>query len=65
MAVVIVWKAEEAALDLLHDQDVISHAIIALSKMKSKWALFRLEKLTADKPSAVRREARKGQLALR
>jgi HEAT repeat protein len=35
------------------------HAIGALGKMKSKLALFQLEKLTTDKRGEVRKEARK------
>ena len=52
-------EAEGAALDLLDDEDVKVHAIIALGKMKSKRALFHLEKLLADKRPLVRKEARK------
>jgi hypothetical protein len=51
--------AEEAALDLLTDDDVQLHAIIALGKMKSKRALFQLEPLLKDKRATVRKEARK------
>lgn len=52
-------EAEGAALDLLGDEDVKAHAIIALGKMKSKRALFHLEKLLADKRPLIRKEARK------
>lgn len=52
-------EAEETALDLLNDEDVKLHAIVALGKMKSKRALFELEKLIADKRAAIRKEARK------
>jgi HEAT repeat protein len=52
-------EAEEAALDLLNDEEVRLHAIIALGKMKSKRALFHLEKLLADKKGSIRKEARK------
>lgn len=52
-------EAEEAALDLLSDEDVKVHAIIALGKMKSKRALFQLEKLLTDKKAFIRKEARK------
>lgn len=52
-------EAEEAALDLLSDEDVNLHAIGALGKMKSKRALFELEKLLTDKRAAIRKEARK------
>lgn len=52
-------EAEEAALDLLNDEQVTIHAIIALGKMKSKRALFQLEKLVADKRALIRKEARK------
>src|SRR5215467_2979850 len=51
--------AENTALDLLDENDVRLHAIIALGKMKSKRALFQLEKLLADKNPAIRKEARK------
>jgi hypothetical protein len=51
--------AEEAALDLLNDEQVQMHAIGALGKMKSKRALFQLEKLVADKRGEIRKEARK------
>ena len=52
-------EAEEAAVELLDDEDVKLHAIIALGKMKSKRALFELEKLMTDKRAAIRKEARK------
>lgn len=52
-------EAEEVALDLLSDPDVRLHAIIALGKMKSKRALFQIEKLLADKQAVIRKEARK------
>lgn len=51
--------AEETALNLLNDEQVNLHAIDALAKMKSKRALFELEKLLRDKRAAVRKEARK------
>ena len=51
--------AEETALDLLSDEDVTLHAIDALAKMKSKRALFELERLMKDKRAAVRKQARK------
>lgn len=52
-------EAEEVALDLLSDPEVKLHAIIALGKMKSKRALFQLEKLLVDKQAVIRKEARK------
>lgn len=52
-------QAEETALDLLSDEDVKLHAVIALGKMKSKRALFQLEKLLRDKRAVIRKEARK------
>jgi HEAT repeats len=52
-------EAEEAAVELLNDEDVKLHAIDALAKMKSKRALFELEKLMTDKRAAIRKEARK------
>jgi hypothetical protein len=52
-------EAAEAALDLLNDEDVKVHAIIALGKMKSKRALFHLEKLLTDNKPLIRKEARK------
>lgn len=52
-------EAEETALDLLDDEDVKLHATIALGKMKSKRALFQLEKLLTDKRATIRKEARK------
>jgi hypothetical protein len=52
-------EAEETALDLLNDEQVQIHAIGALAKMKSKRALFELEKLMTDKRAAIRKEARK------
>lgn len=52
-------EAEETALDLLNDEQVRVHAIGALGKMKSKRALFELEKLLTDKAAAIRKEARK------
>ncbi len=52
-------KAEETALDLLNDEDVKLHAVIALGKMKSKRALFELEKMLPDKTPGISREARK------
>jgi len=51
--------AEDAALELLNDEDVRLHAIIALGKMKSKRALFELERLLTDKKATIRKEARK------
>ncbi|HEY1578783.1 MAG TPA: HEAT repeat domain-containing protein [Terracidiphilus sp.] len=52
-------EAEEVMVELLNDEDVKLHAIIALGKMKSKRALFELEKLLTDKRAAIRKEARK------
>lgn len=52
-------EVEEIALDLLNDSDVKLHAIIALGKMKSKRALFQLEKLLEDKQAVIRKETRK------
>jgi hypothetical protein len=52
-------EAEEAALELLADEEVRIHAIGALGKMKSKRALFQLEKLLTDKRAAIRKEVRK------
>jgi len=51
--------AEQTAVELLSDQQVQIHAIGALAKMKSKRALFELEKLLTDKRAAIRKEARK------
>jgi hypothetical protein len=51
--------AEDTALDLLKDESVKLHAVIALGKMKSRRALPELEKLLADKKPIIRREARK------
>jgi HEAT repeat protein len=51
--------AEDAALGLLHDENVRLHAVIALGRMKSKRAVPELEKLLSDKKAAVRKEARK------
>ena len=52
-------EAEEAAVELLHHDGVQLHAIMALGKMKSKRALFELEKLLTDKRAAIRKEARR------
>jgi HEAT repeat protein len=52
-------EAEETALDLLEQEDVKLHAIIALGRMKSKRALFQLEKLLTEKRPHIRKEARK------
>jgi HEAT repeats len=52
-------EAEETALDLLADEEVKLHAIIALAKMHSQRALPKLEKLLVDKRSVIRKEARK------
>jgi len=52
-------NAEEAALELLNDEQVQMHAIGVLGKMKSKRALFELEKLMTDKRGEIRKEARK------
>lgn len=52
-------EAEEAALDLLKDEQVQLHAITALGKMKSKRALFQLEELLTDTHGLIRKEARK------
>jgi hypothetical protein len=51
--------AEDTALELLKDESVKLHAVIALGKMKSRRAIPELEKLLADKKSILRREARK------
>ena len=52
-------EAEEAALDLLNDEQVQMHAIGALGTMKSKRALFALEKLMTHTRREIRKEARK------
>lgn len=52
-------EAEEAALDLLEDEEVRLCAITTLSNMKSKRALFLLEKLLTHEKSSIRKEARK------
>ena len=52
-------EVEETALDLLDDESVRMHAIIALGKMKSQRSLFHLEKLLTDKQLSIRKEARK------
>jgi hypothetical protein len=52
-------EAQQAALELLEDESVKLHAVIALGKMKSRRALPVLERLLADKRSIIRREARK------
>jgi hypothetical protein len=52
-------QAEDAALELLDDENVRAHAISALGKMKSHRALPSLEKLLADKTPLVRKNARK------
>jgi hypothetical protein len=52
-------EAEQTAVESLNDDQVQLHAIGALAKMKSKRALFELEKLLTDKRAAVRKEARK------
>lgn len=52
-------EVEAAVLDLLNDEQVQMHAIGALGKMKSKRALFELEKLISDKRGEIRKEARK------
>jgi hypothetical protein len=52
-------EAEETAVELLNDEQVQIHAIGALGKMKSKRALFELEKLLTDERAAIRKEARK------
>ena len=52
-------EAEETAVELLDDEEVKLHAIGALGKLKSKRALFELERLLTDKRPVVRKEARK------
>ena len=52
-------EAEETALELLQDESIKLHAIVALGKMKSQRALQELEKLLADKKPAIRKEARR------
>lgn len=52
-------EAEETAVELLNDEQVQVQAIGALGKMKSKRALFELEKLLTDKRAAIRKEVRK------
>jgi hypothetical protein len=51
-------EAEEAAVELLYDEGVQLHAIIALGKMKSRRSLFELEKLLTHKRAAIRKDAR-------
>ena len=52
-------EAEETAVELLNDEQVQIQAIGALGRMKSKRALFELERLLIDKRPAIRKEARK------
>lgn len=52
-------EAEDTALQLLHDESVELHAVIALGKMKSRRALPELKKLLTEKRAVVRREARR------
>ena len=52
-------EAEDTALDLLEDKEVRLHAINALAQMKSRRALFHLEKLLKDKDAHIRKAARK------
>lgn len=52
-------KAEEVAIHLLDDKDVVLEAAIAVGKMKSRQALPQLERLLSDEVPIVRREARK------
>ena len=52
-------EAEETAVELLSDEQVQIHAVGALGQMKSKRALFELEKLMTDKRAGIRKEARK------
>ena len=52
-------QAEEMAVELLNDEEVKLHAIGALGTIKSKRALFELERLLTDKRAVIRKEARK------
>jgi HEAT repeat protein len=52
-------EAEATAIDLLDDEDVMLHAIIALGKMKSKRAVSKLEILLTSKAPGISREATK------
>jgi len=52
-------EAETTAIELLGDETVRLHAIIALGGMKSKRALPELEPLLSDREAAIRRESRK------
>jgi HEAT repeats len=52
-------EAEETAVELLNDEQVRVQAIAALGTMKSKRALFELERLLGDKEALIRKEARK------
>src|SRR5207245_2484612 len=52
-------QAEEAAVELLNDEDIKLHAIGALGTMKSKRSLFELERLLTDRRAVIRKEARK------
>jgi hypothetical protein len=52
-------QAEETAVELLNDEEVKLHAIGALGTMKSKRALFELERLLTDTRAVIRKEARK------
>jgi hypothetical protein len=52
-------QAENAALQLLNDEAVQMHAIIALGKMRSRRALPKLDVLLNDKKAPIRRVARK------
>lgn len=58
-------EAEDTALHLLSDEEVGLHAVMALGKMKSKRALFELEKLLSDRRPGVPKEARKAITSIR
>jgi HEAT repeat protein len=52
-------EAETTAIDLLDDEDVRLHAIIALGKMKSKRAVSKIETFSTSKAPGIGREARR------
>ena len=58
-------EAEQAALELLNDDQVRLHAISALRVMKSKAALPELEVLSSGEVPAIRREALKAIAIIR
>lgn len=52
-------RAADVALNLLGDDEVVGHAIMALGKLRAKSARAQIERLLGDSRSWIRKEAKK------